>query len=170
MDLVRNSIQAGADQIELDIGENDRSVSVVVTDNGPGMDEETRLRALDPFYSDGRAHPDRRVGLGLPFVRQIAEATGGRFLLESAVGRGTRVELEIPAAHPDAPPFSDPAGCFATLLAMGGPEELVIRRATGAVSYELRRSELVDALGELESVGSQVLLLEYISSQEGTHR
>lgn len=141
---------------------------MIVSDTGPGMDEETRQRALDPFYSDGRKHPDRRVGLGLPFVRQVAEATGGRFLLESAVGTGTRVELEIPAMHPDAPPFSDPAGCFATLIAMGGDHELVIRRSWGDGFYELRRRELIEALGELESVGSQVLLRDYIASQEGT--
>lgn len=155
--------------MELDLIESDDGISIAVVDDGPGMDEDTRRRALDPFYSDGRKHPDRRVGLGLPFVRQIADATGGRFVLESTVGTGTRVELEIPAAHPDAPPFSDPAGCFATLLAMGGSHDLVIRRTSTDGSYELRRSDLIDALGELESVGSQVLLREYITSQEGTH-
>ena len=156
--------------MELDLVESEDGIAIAVTDNGPGMDEDTRRRALDPFYSDGRKHPDRRVGLGLPFVQQIADATGGRFVLESAAGTGTRVELEIPAMHPDAPPFSDAAGCFATLLAMGGIHELVIRRRSTGGSYELRRSDLMEALGELESVGSQVLLREYITSQEGTHR
>lgn len=141
---------------------------MVVEDTGAGMDEMTQERALDPFYSDGIKHPDRRVGLGLPFVRQLAEATGGRFGLRSSPGRGTRVEFELPAKHPDIPPFSDPAGCFTALLAMSGEHEMVIERVYARGGYTLRRSELREALGELESVGSQVLLREYIESQEGT--
>ncbi len=132
------------------------------------MDEETQQRALDPFYSDGKKHPGRRVGLGLPFVRQIAEATGGRFGLQSKPGRGTTVEVEIPTEHPDAPPFSDPAGCLTMLLTSGGQHELAIKRSHRGETYTIRRTELVEAIGELESVEANDLVRSFVESQEGT--
>lgn len=165
---MQNAVQAGASAIVVTIDEDGARTRVVVEDDGAGMDEETHRHALDPFYSDGVKHPERRVGLGLPFVRQAAEATDGRFLLWSEPGRGTRIEVELPAKHPDVPPFSDPAGCFAVLVGFEGDHELVIKRYRADGSYSLRRSELLEALGEMESVDSRVLLREYIGSLEGS--
>jgi signal transduction histidine kinase len=64
-----------------------------VSDNGPGMDARTRERAGEEFFTtktDG-------TGLGLAFVRRIGKAHGGRLQIDSARGRGTRVELWLPS-------------------------------------------------------------------------
>ena len=83
--------------------EPDRVV-LTVADQGPGMDPDTAAHAFERFY---RADPSRArdrggSGLGLSIVAAIVEAHGGHVALESALGRGTTVRVELPSAgmHP----------------------------------------------------------------------
>ena len=75
-------------------------VAIVVTDRGPGITAEDLPRVFDLGYR-GAAACDRGtqgLGLGLPVTRALVEEAGGRVVLESALGRGTSVTLELPAA------------------------------------------------------------------------
>lgn len=65
---------------------------VSVADEGPGMDEETRRRAAEPFFT---TRPDG-TGLGLAIVASIVRDHGGELRIESAPGEGARVTLEFP--------------------------------------------------------------------------
>ena len=65
-----------------------------VEDGGPGMEKETLSRIFDPFFST--KGPGR--GLGLAAVLGIMKSWGGGVRVESAPGRGTRVEVFFPAA------------------------------------------------------------------------
>jgi signal transduction histidine kinase len=73
--------------------------TIVVSDNGPGMDEAEQATALDRF-SRVRAEPGRTVdaslGLGLPLARQFVELHGGTLTLMSEHGVGTAVKIELP--------------------------------------------------------------------------
>jgi two-component system OmpR family sensor kinase len=79
-----------------------------VADAGPGMPEEDAARAFDRFYRGperaGRPDDDRggatSSGLGLSIVQAIAAAHGGRAVLESRPGCGTRVRIWLPAGSP----------------------------------------------------------------------
>jgi PAS domain S-box-containing protein len=80
---------AGFDEGDAGSGE---CLGIVVEDEGPGMGPEVLERAFDPFFSTkftGR-------GLGLAAVRGIVRSYEGKLLLESAPGRGTRVEVWLP--------------------------------------------------------------------------
>lgn len=166
LDLVQNAAEAGSRTVRVAWLERRERVELNVTDDGRGMSEEVAAGATDPFYTDGVKHPGRAVGLGLAFLRQTAEATGGRFTLESAPGAGTSVGLEAPADHVDLPPAGDPVDGLALVLCTEGPGEISITREGPAGSYTVTRTELEEVLGNLSSVEGRGLLREYLRSQE----
>lgn len=68
---------------------------VAVEDDGAGMDEATRARAVEPFFSTS---PLPAKGLGLAGVADAVRRAGGRLDITSSPGAGTRVEMWFPAA------------------------------------------------------------------------
>jgi signal transduction histidine kinase len=79
-------------RIEVELSAANGSVSVAVADTGPGIDEEERERIFRPFWSrDGGG-----TGLGLAIARELAVALGGRLVLDSTPGKGSRFVLMLP--------------------------------------------------------------------------
>ena len=165
-DLIQNAVEADSTRIELIIQETAEQIEFEINDNGKGMNSETQAKAIDPFYSDGRKHAHRRVGLGLPFLFQMAEAAGGSADIDSAEGRGTTIRFRAQAQHIDLPPFGDFAGSAAMMLTMIPRGEMVLTRTWNGTGYTVTRSELEEALGDLHSAGSLKLLKTYIASQD----
>ncbi|UPK33262.1 response regulator [Bradyrhizobium sp. 186] len=77
-------------------------VRIEVGDDGLGMDEETRRRCLEPFFT---TKGERGTGLGLAMVYGVARRHNGDIDIDSAVGRGTTVSLNfpVPSTVPAAP-------------------------------------------------------------------
>jgi two-component system sensor histidine kinase HydH len=71
---------------------SDGALLLSVEDEGAGMDARTRERAFDDFFTTKATGS----GLGLPFVRRVAEAHGGSASLAARSGRGTVVTLRLP--------------------------------------------------------------------------
>ena len=165
-DLVQNSIEARATEINLNIEETKTNLSVVIADNGKGMSAATLEKAKDPFYSDGRKHKHRKVGLGLPFLFQTAETTGGTAGIESSEGVGTTVTFTVDPANVDLPQFGNFTTAAVTLMAYGFEGNLNIARSVNDHSYSVSKKELTDALGDLSDTENLVLLKEFIASHE----
>lgn len=165
-DLVQNSIEAGASQVELEVATGSGTIEVRVTDNGIGMDGETLAKAVDPFFSAAGKHDRRRVGLGLPFLYQAAEAANGAVDIQSAPGKGTTVRFSLDAHHVDTPPFGELAETVLGLMAFGGTYDLTLTRRTPTDGYRVSRCELVAALGDLGEAGCLALAKRYLHSQE----
>jgi PAS domain S-box-containing protein len=70
-----------------------QQVSVEVADSGTGMDEDTRRRCLEPFFT---TKGERGTGLGLAMVYGVAQRHGASIDIDSAPGRGTTVRLSFP--------------------------------------------------------------------------
>ena len=75
------------------------SVQVEVADTGTGMDEETRRRCLEPFFT---TKGERGTGLGLAMVYGVVQRHGAELEIESALGQGTTIRLSFPVAAPSA--------------------------------------------------------------------
>ncbi|WP_315765221.1 ATP-binding protein [Sphingomonas sp. Y38-1Y] len=69
-------------------------VRLGVTDTGSGMDEATRQRAIEPFFSTKGI--GKGTGLGLSMVHGLAAQLGGALTIDSAIGKGTTVALWLP--------------------------------------------------------------------------
>lgn len=97
MNLARNAQQAMPDGglLELQTFARDSEVRLEFIDTGEGMDEATRSKLFDVFFStkqDGS-------GLGLPTVRKIVQAHRGTISCESERGKGTRFSIALPAGE-----------------------------------------------------------------------
>jgi signal transduction histidine kinase len=92
--LVKNAFEAidGKGQVTVRTGLEERGVVVHVEDDGAGMDARRRARAFEEFFTTKAGGS----GLGLSFVRRVAEAHGGDVTLRSEEGRGTVVKLRLP--------------------------------------------------------------------------
>jgi hypothetical protein len=174
-DITQNGAESGAALVELDVAETKNPGShgefrFTVRDNGKGMSASELKRAVDPFVTDGVKHPHRKVGLGLPFLIQTAEQSGGGWDIKSEKGTGTTVRAWFDSDNVDMPPVGDLPGMFRSILMFQGPEEIHITRTrrdqAGERGYQLRKTELAEALGNLEDTGSLVLLDQYLRSLE----
>ena len=169
LDLAENALHSGARNVRIELHEQGDRMRLRVADDGRGMTEAECRRALDPFVSDGKKHPERRVGLGLPFLKQLAESADGSFDIQSSPGAGTTVELSYRADHFDAPPEGDLVETLVQLLSYEVPErpdqELEVLWQVGGSESTFSRSELREVLGELESVGSRAMLRDFVASQ-----
>ena len=165
-DTAQNAIEAGARNIRVELEEDGTMIRVTIRDDGKGMDEATQKRAFNPFYTEPGKHDNRKVGLGLPILKQVAEATGGEVSLVSAPGKGTTLSYSFSAGHVDLPPMGDIPDMTLGLFNYPGDFELTFSHVKGAKDYSISRSELRDAVGSLEDVEGLQLAREFLRSQE----
>ncbi len=170
LDLVQNSIEAQSSLVMFDFFESEDELTVFVADNGCGMSAEELEKARDPFFTDGIKHAEREVGLGLAFLAQAIEMSGGEFEIDSREGQGTSVKFRFDKSNIDTPPVGSVASTFFAALSYPGEHEMVINRkysdSANVFSYSLTRSELADAVGGFDTAGSLQLLRTYLLSQE----
>ncbi|MFN7133449.1 MAG: ATP-binding protein, partial [Myxococcales bacterium] len=93
--LLRNAAQASPARGEVRIIVSDASgaTSVVVEDQGPGIDAVDRLRIFEPFFTTRASG----TGLGLPIVKRIVQAHGGEVRVGGGAGGGARFEMLLSA-------------------------------------------------------------------------
>jgi signal transduction histidine kinase len=98
MNLGVNAIQAmqagGGGRLRVSGRREWADLLVEFQDDGPGMDEETRAKVFEPFYTTKATG----TGLGLAIVRQAVEAHGGSVSVESRPGEGAAFAIRIPGA------------------------------------------------------------------------
>ena len=117
MDIAQNSISAGASltEVHIRVSHPDDRITFVFKDDGCGMSEEMVQTVMEPFTTSRKT---RKVGLGLPLLKQTAEMTGGEISITSAVGVGTEVTASFGLGHIDRPPMGDVAGAWFSLVVM----------------------------------------------------
>ena len=128
------------------IGRNHRAglkpgpyVRLSVADTGTGMDEATRLRAIEPFFSTKGI--GKGTGLGLSMVHGLAAQLGGALTISSKPGLGTNVELWLPVSEVAAQDTPRSDGGDSQLEAVGRAllvdDEDMVRMATADMPTEI---------------------------------
>ncbi len=106
MDLIQNSVTAGASLIEVFL-QADRIrdlLTVSIQDNGCGMTEEFVKKVTDPFTTSRKT---RKVGMGIPFFQLACEQAGGKMEIRSEPGVGTWISGTFCISHIDRLPLGE---------------------------------------------------------------
>jgi hypothetical protein len=136
LDIVQNSVRAGATLIEIIVKENKTNdlYKLTIKDNGCGMSSEVLEKAVNPFFTSRKT---RKVGLGLSLLRQNAEAANGSFCISSITGMGTEVNASFQLTHLDRPPSGDIWNSWYLTVISNPDIRIIYRHQTQDGVYEI---------------------------------
>jgi signal transduction histidine kinase len=101
--LIENAIEASESEARVEVDwtireiDDDETLFITVSDNGPGFTEEQRSSAFEPFFTT-KGHG---TGLGLPICRRIVEAHGGSIIVEESGDSGGAITIALPGVLRD---------------------------------------------------------------------
>ena len=170
LDITMNSVRAGASEIKIELEEKNGVLEMIISDNGCGMTAEQVEKLSDPFYTTRKT---RKVGLGVPFLRMLAEMTGGEVTIKSvpeseSSEHGTEVRALFYTDHIDFVPLGDIVETIVTLI-QGSPDVnfcYIHRTDTGEVKLSV--PEIRQVLGDdipLSSFEVLAWIREYLCEQ-----
>lgn len=147
LDIAENSAAADAKTIRIEIVEDlthDR-LSMCVEDDGKGMSEEMVKSVTDPFVT---SRTTRKVGLGIPLLKEAAELCDGSLTITSKPGFGTKVYVDFQRSHIDRMPLGDLSTTFLNLMIAHPAIHFIFRYIVGNEEFflddETIKSELQD--------------------------
>lgn len=148
LDVLENSVEAGATRIELLIEEDLRRdiLGITVADNGRGMSEDMVKRVLNPFVTTRKT---RHVGLGLPLFAAAAQRCNGDLTIRSQIGVGTIVTATFQYGHIDRAPLGDVAGTVLAVVLSERPVDVYYRHTRDGRTSELDTAEVRRELGNV---------------------
>lgn len=169
LDITMNSVKAGASLIDISLKERDDVLTFTVKDNGCGMTKEQVERLADPFFT---TRTTRNVGLGVPFLRMLAEQTGGTVTISSKSemeydDHGTVLEATFHMNSIDFIPLGDIISTVVTLI-QGSPDiNFVFNHFKALGEVSLSTSELREVLGDVPLSTPEVLawIRSYLEEQ-----
>lgn len=104
INLISNSAQAMSvgytgdrPRICISLTAQENGIRLEIADNGPGMNEDVRKKAIEPFFTTKEVGEGTGLGLFVSYFI-ITQKCGGSFIINSIPGHGTRIEITIPAA------------------------------------------------------------------------
>lgn len=155
LDLVQNSINAGANLIQIIIAEDMElnQLTIKIADNGRGMDQETLKLISDPFFTTAM----KKTGLGIPLLKQHAEAAGGTLVVETEKGKGTTVNAMFQHNHIDRQPMGDITSTITGLIRAFPDIDFVYRHTFNNNHFTLDTREIKTELQEI-SINSMEII------------
>ena len=146
LDLIQNSIEAGARTAFLEVNEDEEGYFIFrISDDGRGMSEELLSNVRDPFVT---TRLTRVVGMGIPFIAMTTEQSGGRLTIESQEGKGTRIEATFLRNHLDRPPLGNLVATVKVIL-VGNPDlHLIMHYSAGKQKFEFDSLVIKELLGK----------------------
>jgi anti-sigma regulatory factor (Ser/Thr protein kinase) len=148
LDVLENSVEAGATCIELLIQEDleKDSLTITIRDNGRGMTDAFVQQVLNPFVT---TRTTRHVGLGLPLFAAAARRCNGDLRIQSAVGVGTTVTATFQLSHIDRAPLGDISGSLMAVILSDRAVDVAYMHEVDGRIFELDTAEARRELGEV---------------------
>lgn len=169
LDITGNSIKAGAENISITIYEKADILTLIIKDDGCGMDEKMVKSVSDPFCT---TRTTRKVGLGIPFLKLAAEQTGGYVEIESSThpeNHGTSVTAVFHTDHIDFVPLGDIVSTLTTLIQGAPDRDFVYTHKWESNTVSLDTKELRAVLGDVSLSEPEVInwISESLKEQYG---
>ena len=144
LDLIENSIAAGATVVSVEIVEDpERDVMrIAVEDDGPGLSVPPE-QATNPFYT---TKTSKKMGLGLSLFRFRIEQAGGELTLERSRLGGLAVRATLRLGHVDRSPLGDVASTLSSVVATNPEVELRCRMEVGGREQVVLSREVSEEL------------------------
>ncbi len=166
LDIAENSIAAGATVIRIFVEEDtvqDR-LKLLVEDNGKGMDPELLASVTDPFVT---SRTTRKVGLGIPLLKEAAEACNGSLQIWSEVGKGTRIKIEFQRSHIDRMPLGNLADTYRILVVSEPGIDWMLEYRQDEYEFTYDQKQVRDSLGDIPFTDPLVLSFIRSTMEEG---
>lgn len=167
LDIAENSINAHAKNIIISLVENTDSnlLTLIISDDGDGIDQETLQILDDPFYT---TRTTRKVGLGLPLLKQAAVSANGDMKVESKLGCGTKVTATFNLNHPDRQPIGNIADTIVALMLLSAEVEILYEHKKNEMSFVLDTKKIKQTFSSSGSFSTDDLLFlrKYIIENE----
>ncbi|MBR3644422.1 MAG: sensor histidine kinase [Lachnospiraceae bacterium] len=167
LDIAQNSIKAGASLVEIKVSimREEHLLTLSIEDDGCGMDAEQLERVIDPFFT---SRSTRKIGLGVPFLKQAAEASGGNFRISSEVNVGTCVSATFHTDNIDCMPLGDINSTIFSLVTTNEELNFVYTYRVNEKEFTLDTREIREILGDVSFQNGEVssFLREYLSENQ----
>jgi len=156
LDLVQNSIEAGATTVILEIMEDTRDDQLVIriSDNGRGMEPAILDQVTDPFVT---TRTTRKVGLGLPLIDMSTKRCEGELTIRSVAGEGTVVEARYRHGHWDRPPLGDMVETLKSIIIANPSLDFRYSHSFNDAVFRLETVEITGILGDIPLTHPEVL-------------
>lgn len=158
LDIVNNSVKAGAKLIEIDINEDVEGniLTILIKDDGCGMDAEFLKDVTNPFKT---TRTTRKVGMGISLFKAAAENTGGKLTIESEKGKGTVLKTVFTYNHIDRQPLGDMGETMVPLISGNETIDFLYTHTVNGKNFTLDTCEIKQILGTEVSLGSPEIVI-----------
>lgn len=156
LDIVQNSITAGANLIGIEVIEKitENTLTIRISDNGKGMSPTQLAQVTNPYFT---TRTTRKVGLGVPLFKQNAEMSGGSFCIESNTEKGTVVTAMFGYNHLDRPPLGDMANTVILLASSNPAIDFIYTYQRNEQTYIFDTREVKEALDQIPINEPQII-------------
>jgi len=155
LDIAENSINARAKNIEITLSDNEEGImTLVISDDGAGMNRESASKVTDPFFT---TRTTRRVGMGIPFLKEAAHAAEGELLIESVPSVGSKITATFKKAHIDRKPFGNISETIVILIAGNPTVDFKYNHFINGSKFTFDTKEIREAFQDVPINSTQVL-------------